>query len=624
MKLERVLIINRAPFEKLDLKLEDENIFVLSGINGAGKTTVLSYIVDAFYELAKQAFPNEFSDKRSKFYRVSSRIYVINNDIPSIVYLKFKHNGEIYDYIDVLDNCTKEQLEEILDAEIKVDFQTIAEDLNNINVVKRWSLKSRKIVKDLFDNGIYTYFPAYRYEQPSYLNDPYMVELKFNRESQFNGYMINPIEVTSDLDNITNWIMDIVLDANLYKKQNLTTLIQINEVFSELLMEKVGELTRIGIGPRNAGASRIQIVKQKDGEQVYPTVFGMSSGELSQLCMFVELIKQADKLGYNCSNITGIVIVDEIEKHLHMIMQKETLPKLLKLFPNIQFIVSSHSPFFNMGLEDYLSSKYKLFDMDKRGVECLPDQSQLFRTVYNTMVEVNNRYAEKYHMLSKQISENSKPLIITEGKTDWKHIKSAIKALKIDDFQGEFLQFEDKMGDENLHRLLQDIAKVRPARIIIGVFDRDNSQLLSKLLVDGSNIHEFLENKVYSVVLPLKNQELYGELISIEHYYKKSDLLKTDSRGRRLFLGSEFYKSGNSKDGKYQTKFSGIAHKVENNGIIDEKVYMAEDLEQANSIALSKGKFAELIYQEDQFAQKFDFSSFKELVQILKELCDHK
>ena len=624
MKLKKVLIINRAPFERLDLNLDKGNIFVLSGINGTGKTTVLSYVVDALYELAKQGFENEFSDKIGKFYRISSGIFAINDDLPSIVYFRFEHTGEKYDYIDVLGNYTKEQLEDILGKETKVDFQTIANDLRNGGVAKKWTLNSKKTIKDLFVNGVYTYFPAYRYEQPSYLNDPYTIELKFKRDTEFDGYLTNPIEVTSDLDNITNWMMDIVLDSKLYEGLNLATLTQVNKVFSELLMAKVGEPTRIGIGPRNAGAVRIQIITQKDDQLVYPTVFGMSSGELSQMCMFVELIKQADKLGYSCSNITGIVIIDEIEKHLHMKMQKETLPNLLKMFPNIQFIVSSHSPFFNIGLEECLPLKYKLFDMGNRGVECLPDQNELFTAVYNTMVEINDRYAERYHELSKQVNESSMPLIITEGKTDWKHIKSAIKALNIDNFPGEFLEFEDNMGDDTLLKLLQDMEKVNPARMIIGVFDRDNPKILAKLLVDGSNVHEFLKHKVYSVVLPLKNQEIYGESISIEHYYKKNDLLKKDDNGRRLFLGNEFYNSGNSKDGNFQTRISGIVHKVETNGIIDEKVFKAEDLKQTNSVALSKRDFTELIYKEFPFAQGFDFSSFEELLQILKKLCSNK
>lgn len=41
----------------------------------------------------------------------------------------------------------------------------------------------------------------------------------------------------------------------------------------------------------------------------------------------------------------GIVLVDEIEAHLHLQLQKEILPLLTELFPNIQFIVTSYSPF---------------------------------------------------------------------------------------------------------------------------------------------------------------------------------------------------------------------------------------------------------------------------------------
>ena len=56
MRLETIIMINRAPFNKLRLDLTDENVIVLSGINGVGKTAILSHVVDAFYELAKGAY----------------------------------------------------------------------------------------------------------------------------------------------------------------------------------------------------------------------------------------------------------------------------------------------------------------------------------------------------------------------------------------------------------------------------------------------------------------------------------------------------------------------------------------------------------------------------------------
>lgn len=44
-------------------------------------------------------------------------------------------------------------------------------------------------------------------------------------------------------------------------------------------------------------------------------------------------------------NSPGIVLIDEVETHLHLQLQKEILPLLTTLFPNIQFIVTTHSPF---------------------------------------------------------------------------------------------------------------------------------------------------------------------------------------------------------------------------------------------------------------------------------------
>jgi len=40
-----------------------------------------------------------------------------------------------------------------------------------------------------------------------------------------------------------------------------------------------------------------------------------------------------------------VVLLDEVENHLHPAMQREILPKLSKAFPQVQFIVSTHSPF---------------------------------------------------------------------------------------------------------------------------------------------------------------------------------------------------------------------------------------------------------------------------------------
>ena len=48
---------------------------------------------------------------------------------------------------------------------------------------------------------------------------------------------------------------------------------------------------------------------------------------------------------YSAQSDTSItVLIDEIENHLHATMQRSILPSIINAFPNVQFIVSTHSP----------------------------------------------------------------------------------------------------------------------------------------------------------------------------------------------------------------------------------------------------------------------------------------
>ena len=67
----------------------------------------------------------------------------------------------------------------------------------------------------------------------------------------------------------------------------------------------------------------------------------------------------------------GIVLIDEIEAHLHIALQKQALPLLTRLFPNIQFIVSTHSPFVLSSLPNATA-----FDLEhQKAVSDLTDYS---------------------------------------------------------------------------------------------------------------------------------------------------------------------------------------------------------------------------------------------------------
>lgn len=207
-------------------------------------------------------------------------------------------------------------------------------------------------------------------------------------------------------------------------------------------------------------------------------------------------------------------------------------------------------------------------------------------------------------------------LIITEGKTDWKHLKAAFNKL-CPELSIEFLEYEDEldMGDKALKGLAEKLKAVPNNRKIICIFDRDNPDIVKTY---GKQEYCDLGNDVYAFCLPKISDELDG--ISIEFYYKNEDLEKLDKAGRRLFIGTDFYKtSGNSICSKYQTKKLDKAGKL---AVIGEAVYDRNDLKMENSVALSKSDFAENIYREKEPFDKMDFSNFQLIIDVVKNIVD--
>jgi predicted ATP-binding protein involved in virulence len=78
----------------------------------------------------------------------------------------------------------------------------------------------------------------------------------------------------------------------------------------------------------------------------------LSDGYSAIMNIVTELILRMEKKSAKNYNIQGMVLIDEIETHLHIDLQKKILPFLTKIFPEIQFIVTTHSPFIINSLKN--------------------------------------------------------------------------------------------------------------------------------------------------------------------------------------------------------------------------------------------------------------------------------
>lgn len=425
--IEKMIFHNRAPFKHLELNFKDKDIIMLNAVNGGGKTTVLSHIVDAFYEMARNYYPGEFEGRQLSFYRVSSSVFNLNSSEASFVYIRFNLDGEQIDYLDVRDKITDEYYNEAIAIENKIPFSAFSSRLELNNNIKIFSSNlDKQKAKIVFEQNVATYFPSYRFEYPGYLNNVYKSPLKFDCDSKIDGYLPNPIEVITDLPNLANWLMDVVLDWQLYKQtqsvkvgesnaiidvtpENTIIFNALNSIVNQTLFNRKQNGTlRLGIGKRSDPGVRISVMRDYgngQSELYYPSIFNISAGEACIITLFGEVLHQADVLG-KYSNISGIVIIDEVDKHLHIKLQKEILPRLFDLFPNIQFILSSHSPFVSMGLANHLPLRSKIIDLSSgEGIEISPRENPLYEEVYQMMLSENEQYKKMYESLKSSHKE---------------------------------------------------------------------------------------------------------------------------------------------------------------------------------------------------------------------------
>lgn len=612
--IDHIKFCNVAPFGDMELNFVDNEIAVLSAINGKGKTTVLSYITDALYELAKRAFHNTFENVASKFYRVSSPLAHVDYSKNFAVFISFKlanaADTKKISYLELRGDWNEVAiLNEFPQFNDDRDFvRTSLRDLKENGYSKRVSSINSQEFSSIFSKNIATYFPAYRYEEPSFLNEPYKIKNTPTVKNSYAGDMVNPIEVITGLKALVTWLLDVALDLSIRPFISIdgeskyvgayhrSPLKDAEDVLRVCLSTKFNEQFDLGfyIANHRQGVARVGVFGRKTNKLVYPSLYSISSGESALLTLFLELIRQFNNIQNNdaCNQIQGIVLIDEVDKHLHIKMQKEVLPKLFQLFPNVQFIVSSHSPFLSMGLAELCSDRSRLINLDQNGLSQSPEQNELYDEVYQLMVTENQRFKRELEALRLAVAEGSLPLVITEGKTDTLHLKNALS--KLGKAGGvEFFDVPADWGESCLLRNLKELALHRYGRIVIGVFDRDNQSVLSQHPETFRN----WGNNVYSMCIPIVNQDAYEtEQISIEHYYPKETLMRLDESGRRLFLAKEFNEdTPNSIDGNYRLKHAVPKYKFSVNGVIDSGVYETDDLEQRISVALSKNAFAEYI-----------------------------
>lgn len=172
-------------------------------------------------------------------------------------------------------------------------------------------------------------------------------ERKKNHIHTLLSYFLKEESISSHLSDVEQWFVKIAQNTNPFLRNDDKRDIEIKTVLNLL-----SQLDNV-IDP--------VFIEYDGAENVHIKISGKDR-QLSQLSTgFVSLVKiiQTIVSGYgyftntqDLQNVKGIVLIDEIESHLHLEWQVKIIPTLKKLFPNTTFFIATHSPLVLSQLED--------------------------------------------------------------------------------------------------------------------------------------------------------------------------------------------------------------------------------------------------------------------------------
>lgn len=145
----------------------------------------------------------------------------------------------------------------------------------------------------------------------------------------------SPLAINYD---IHAWFIDRAKSTNIYQKEKDNKKSEIDTILDAL----------------NRFDERIEKELSIDGnDNVYLTISGeerelseLSSGFLSLVKIIQSIIASFSAFSHekDLLNVKGVVLIDEIESHLHLEWQVKIIPILKNLFPNTTFFITTHSP----------------------------------------------------------------------------------------------------------------------------------------------------------------------------------------------------------------------------------------------------------------------------------------
>jgi len=365
MKLEKLSLTNFRGFESLELEFEPD-VTIIAGINGLGKSSILNALAITFSRALREITPSKaqrLSFLKSDIHYVSESMHIecgfTYNNRP----LYF--NSNVYSYSRLIEKIERYE-------EINLELTQLNKIKNDIMVgigseeftLESLEAKMQILGQEFFSLTIDGFKDVYYLGEKSG-KDSYTTISYFNYKiienhgfavyysSQRHTYKyssrttrLEPSHLTGAYTNALNdkemnfkYFLDWWAYQTRFSVADQMTLIKSLEKIVILFLEDVLEVRVYDIN------SLKLVVKKRDSVL---ELNQLSDGERSIINIIFDLTRRITianpTLKNPVSDGQAIVMIDEIELHLHPDWQRRVLYNLTNTFKNCQFIVTTHSP----------------------------------------------------------------------------------------------------------------------------------------------------------------------------------------------------------------------------------------------------------------------------------------
>lgn len=316
MYIKQLVLTNFRGFEGSTILNFPKNLTVLIGINGAGKSSVLD---------ALSILLNQF-------------IYYTSN---------IQHNTK-FELSDINKNSRKANLEIKINTNQDITFSRgsgFGFASLNVKELKKYGDNFQNTIDEDTSIPIILYYAVHQIDKKK--------ESYATIFSKFNIYK-DALGKSKDLQDFVDWFKEQTNLENQYKieQRNFNFTIKELEIVRQALYQFLGSLSgvtfknpRIGISDfsKNRKKEQVFLIDKNGSTLEYEQ---LSEGEKSILSLVFDIsyrLAIANPKMENALEGKGVVLIDEIDTHLHPSWQKSILNCLMTAFPNIQFIVTAHS-----------------------------------------------------------------------------------------------------------------------------------------------------------------------------------------------------------------------------------------------------------------------------------------